>query len=103
MTGEITLRGRVLPVGGLKEKILAAKLAGIKKVILPAENEIDLSDLPDSVKEDMDFVLVKSMDEVLLHALVNQINKKEKANKDEFNISEDIFKTEEANEIVHPI
>ena len=51
----------------------------------------------------MDFVLVKSMDEVLLHALVNQINKKEKANKDEFNISEDIFKTEEANEIVHPI
>lgn len=73
MTGEITLRGRVLPIGGLKEKSLAAHRAGIKKVLLPVENEKDLADIPQSVKEEMSFHLVAHMDEVLEHALVNQV------------------------------
>ncbi|HYF84495.1 MAG TPA: endopeptidase La [Clostridia bacterium] len=70
MTGEITLRGRVLPIGGLKEKVLAAKRAGIKTIILPFENEKDLEEIPDTVKRNMKFVLVSDMDEVLPHALV---------------------------------
>ncbi|QHW34143.1 endopeptidase La [Paenibacillus rhizovicinus] len=69
MTGEITLRGRVLPIGGLKEKSLAAHRAGIKKVLLPKDNERDLRDIPDSVKADLEFVPVGTMDEVLQHAL----------------------------------
>jgi len=70
MTGEITLRGRVLPIGGLKEKVLAARRAGIKKVIIPVENEKDLEEIPDNVRRNMEFVLVSNMDEVLAHALV---------------------------------
>ncbi|MBS7525516.1 endopeptidase La [Fusibacter paucivorans] len=70
MTGEITLRGRVLPIGGFKEKSLAAKRAGIKKILFPYENAKDLEDIPDSVKEEIEFVPVKSMEEVLAHALV---------------------------------
>ncbi|GGD54461.1 endopeptidase La [Paenibacillus nasutitermitis] len=69
MTGEITLRGRVLPIGGLKEKSLAAHRAGIKKVLLPKENERDLRDIPDSVRNDLEFIPVSHMDEVLQHAL----------------------------------
>lgn len=69
MTGEITLRGRVLPIGGLKEKVLAAKRAGIKKVIIPKENEKDLEEIPANVRKAMEFVTVESMDEVLEHAL----------------------------------
>jgi ATP-dependent Lon protease len=71
MTGEITLRGRVLPIGGLKEKSLAAHRAGIKKVLLPKDNEKDLADIPESVRQDMEFVTVSHMDEVLEHALVH--------------------------------
>lgn len=70
MTGEITLRGRVLPVGGIKEKLLAAHRMGIKKVLLPFENEKDLEEIPEKIKKKMEFVLVKSLDEVLVHALV---------------------------------
>lgn len=70
MTGEITLRGRVLPVGGIKEKVLAASRAGISKVILPADNEKDLEEIPANVKRKMEFVLVEHMDQVLDHALV---------------------------------
>lgn len=70
MTGEITLRGRVLPIGGLKEKTLAAHRAGIRKVLLPKENERDLRDIPDSVRHDMQFFPVSHMDEVLKHALL---------------------------------
>lgn len=70
MTGEITLRGRVLPVGGIKEKILAAHRAGIKKVLLPAENKRDLEEIPANVKRDLQFVLVEHMDQVLEEALV---------------------------------
>lgn len=70
MTGEITLRGRVLPIGGLKEKSLAAHRAGYKKILLPKDNERDLKDIPDSVKNDVEFVPVSHMDQVLEHALV---------------------------------
>jgi len=74
MTGEITLRGRVLPIGGLKEKSLAAHRAGITKVLLPKDNERDLRDIPDSVRESMTFVPVSHMDEVLRHALSEPLN-----------------------------
>ncbi len=72
MTGEITLRGRVLPIGGLKEKSLAAKRAGIKKVLIPFDNTKDLEDIPASVKRAVEFVPVKNMCEVLEHALINE-------------------------------
>lgn len=65
MTGEITLRGLVLPVGGIKEKVLAAHRAGLKRVILPRRNEKDLTELPDNVKEEMDFVLANRVEDVL--------------------------------------
>ncbi|MGB9919381.1 MAG: endopeptidase La [Moorellales bacterium] len=71
MTGEITLRGRVLPVGGIKEKVLAAHRAGIKTVILPRENEKNLEEIPANIRRKMQFILVGHMDEVLPHALVN--------------------------------
>lgn len=70
MTGEITLRGRVLPIGGLKEKSLAAHRAGIRKVLLPKDNERDLIDVPESIREEMTFIPVGHMDEVLKHALL---------------------------------
>ncbi|MFO1183802.1 MAG: endopeptidase La [Bauldia sp.] len=70
MTGEITLRGRVLPIGGLKEKLLAALRAGIKKVLIPEENVKDLADIPDNVKNAMEIVPVSRMDEVIANALV---------------------------------
>ncbi|MEA2547201.1 MAG: ATP-dependent Lon protease, partial [Chloroflexota bacterium] len=69
MTGEITLRGRVLPIGGLKSKILAAHLAGAKMVILPRKNEKDLRDIPDEIRKSMKLVLVDSMEQVLETAL----------------------------------
>jgi len=70
MTGEITLRGHVLPVGGVKEKILAAYRAGIREVVMPAENEKDLEDILDAVREEMTFHFVEHMDQVLAHSLV---------------------------------
>ena len=72
MTGEITLRGRVLPIGGLKEKLLAALRGGITKVLIPEENAKDLADIPDNVKNEMEIVPVSRIDEVLEHALVSQ-------------------------------
>ena len=77
MTGEITLRGRILPVGGIKEKILAAHRIGIKKVLIPFENKKDLEEIPDKIKKSMEIVLVKSMDEVLEHALLKEGDKDE--------------------------
>jgi ATP-dependent Lon protease len=70
MTGEITLRGRILPIGGLKEKLLAALRGGIKKVLIPQDNAKDLADIPASVKNLLEIVPVSMMDEVLRHALV---------------------------------
>ncbi len=72
MTGEITLRGRVLPIGGLKEKLLAALRGGIKKVLIPEENAKDLAEIPDAVKNELEIVPVTRMEEVLQHALVSQ-------------------------------
>jgi ATP-dependent Lon protease len=69
MTGEITLRGLVLPIGGMKEKILAAKQAGIKTVILPARNKKDISEVPTEAKKDLKFKFVKNTTEALKIAL----------------------------------
>jgi ATP-dependent Lon protease len=65
MTGEITLRGKVLPVGGIKEKVLAAHRAGVTKVILPEDNEKDLDEIPQQIKDELQFIFVKQIDEVL--------------------------------------
>ena len=70
MTGEITLQGRVLPIGGLKQKVLAAHRAGLTEVIIPARNEVDLDDVPDSCREEMTFHIVETIDEVLEKALL---------------------------------
>jgi len=70
MTGEITLRGRVLPIGGLKEKLLAALRGGIKKVLIPEENAKDLAEIPDNVKSGLEIIPVSRVGEVLRHALV---------------------------------
>ena len=72
MTGEITLRGRVLPVGGLKEKILAAKMAGIKEVLVPFENKKDIEEISQEIKEGLTITHVKTMKEVLKHALLKE-------------------------------
>jgi ATP-dependent Lon protease len=72
MTGEITLRGRVLPIGGLKEKLLAALRAGIKTVIIPDENAKDLTEIPDELKNALDIRTVSRMEEVLKIAFVRQ-------------------------------
>lgn len=72
MTGEMTLRGRVLPIGGLKEKTLSAHRAGIKTVILPKDNEKDIDDIPESVREELTFILVSHIDQVLEKALVGE-------------------------------
>jgi ATP-dependent Lon protease len=69
MTGEITLRGQVLPVGGIKEKVLAAHRNGLKTIILPQRNEADLEELPDEVRQALHFIFVQSVDEVLAAAL----------------------------------
>src|SRR5215203_5942275 len=72
MTGEVTLRGRVLPIGGLKEKLLAALRGGIKKVLIPEENAKDLAEIPDNIKKNLEIVPVSRMDEVLARALVRK-------------------------------
>jgi ATP-dependent Lon protease len=72
MTGEITLRGRVLPIGGLKEKSMSAHRAGLKIIILPKDNEKDIDDIPESVRKDLTFIPVSHLDEVLKHALVGE-------------------------------
>ncbi|MDC0131563.1 endopeptidase La [Alphaproteobacteria bacterium] len=71
MTGEVTLRGRVLPIGGLKEKLLAALRGGITKVLIPLENEKDLVDVPDNIREGLEIIPVENMDQVLSHALTH--------------------------------
>ena len=70
MTGEVNLRGEVMPIGGVREKVLAAHRAGIRKVLLPVKNEPDLDELPKSVRKEMNFVLVKDVKQALDEALV---------------------------------
>ena len=70
MTGEVTLRGRVLPIGGLKEKILAAKMAEVKTVLVPKENEKDIEEIPEEIKEGLEILFVETMEEVAGHALL---------------------------------
>ncbi len=77
MTGEVTLRGLVLPIGGLKEKLLAAHRAGIKKVLIPIENKKDLIEVPDSIKKNMEIITVKNVDEVLKLALTKNLKRVE--------------------------
>src|SRR5258705_10268928 len=83
MTGEVTLRGRVLPIGGLKEKLLAALRGGITTVLIPAENEKDLAEIPASVKEALEIVPVSHIDEVLARALVEPLHAIEWTDADE--------------------
>ena len=75
MTGEVTITGQVLPIGGLKEKLLAAHRAGIKHVIIPKDNEKDLTDIPKKVREDIKITVVENVDEVLKIALKNQLKR----------------------------
>ena len=106
MTGEITLRGLVLPIGGLKEKLLAAHRAGIKKVLIPIENKKDLIEVPKTILDSMEIIPVKNVDEVLKVALtkplkrvewveVDQISKKEKEKKIKHSLKKEFnnFKT----------
>src|SRR6185295_16021222 len=79
MTGEITLRGNVLPIGGLNEKAVAARSAGIRTVLIPRANAKDLVELPADVKESLEFVVVDSMDEVLERALERPVGRVEDA------------------------
>ncbi len=78
MTGEVTLRGRVLPIGGLKEKALAAKRAGINKVIIPKRNKKDLEEIPKDIRKDMEFIFAETMDDVLAVALKDETLKNRK-------------------------
>jgi len=73
MTGEITLRGQVMPVGGIKEKVLAAHRSGLRTIILPKRNEPDLDDVPEEIKKTMKFIFVEAVDEVLTVALERRI------------------------------
>ena len=83
MTGEVTLRGRVLPIGGLKEKLLAALRGGIKTVLIPHENIKDLEEIPDNVKRDLEIIPVETVDEVLKHALTEEVSAVEWSEGDE--------------------
>ncbi|HEX2695793.1 MAG TPA: S16 family serine protease, partial [Acidobacteriota bacterium] len=78
MTGEITLRGNVLPVGGVKEKVLAAQRMGVKRMIMPLPNKKDLFDIPKKVIKTMEFIYVEDVKEVLANALVAKVGKKRK-------------------------
>ena len=70
MTGEVTLRGRVMPVGGIKSKVLAAHRQGLRRIILPKRNELDIEDIPEEARRELEFVLAESMEDVLDAALV---------------------------------
>jgi ATP-dependent Lon protease len=73
MTGEVTLRGRVLPIGGLKEKLLAALRGGVRTVLIPKDNEKDLAEIPENVKAGLEIIALATVDEVLGHALTRPL------------------------------
>ncbi|GHB35790.1 Lon protease [Pseudovibrio japonicus] len=100
MTGEITLRGRVLPIGGLKEKLLAALRGGIKKVLIPQDNAKDLADIPDNVKNALEIVPVARMDEVLEHALVRMPEAIEWSEEEDKSSSEALVKDNKGSGVV---
>ena len=77
MTGEVTITGQVLPIGGLKEKLLAANRAGIKEVLIPKDNEKDLTDIPKKVKEDIKLTTVEIVEDVLKIALTKELKRVE--------------------------
>ena len=81
MTGEITLRGQVLPVGGIKEKVIAAHRAGMKTIILPKQNKVDQEELPEEIKSAINFIFVDTVDEVFDAALENKASSKTKGKK----------------------
>jgi ATP-dependent Lon protease len=99
MTGEVTLRGRVLPIGGLKEKLLAALRGGIKKVLIPYENRKDLAEIPQNVKEGLEIIPVKTVSEVLEHALTRKVIPIEWHEEED----KPVFKTEGSTESINPI
>ncbi len=94
MTGEVTLRGRVLPIGGLKEKLLAALRGGIKTVLIPEENEKDLAEIPDNVKDGLEIVAVSDINEVLARALTRPLKPIEWSAEDEAALRSDLSRTE---------
>ena len=96
MTGEVTLRGRVLPIGGLKEKLLAALRGGVKTVLIPQDNEKDLVDIPENVKQGLEIIPVSTVDQVLARALMRPVTPIEWSDEDEARLSEDMAKRDEA-------
>ena len=99
MTGEITLRGRVLPIGGLKEKLLAALRSGITKVIIPKDNEKDLEDIPNNVKESLKIIPAENIMEVLKESLTKKISPIDW--KEEDIVTKSSVKTNDENLITH--
>ncbi len=87
MTGEISLRGRVMPIGGLKEKLLAAHRGGLRTVLIPIDNKKDLAEIPDNVKKGLEIVPVSTVDEVLQRALVKPLTPIEWSEADEMEAS----------------
>ena len=102
MTGEITLRGRVLPIGGLKEKLLAALRGGVKTVLIPKDNEKDLVDIPDNVKSGLEIVPVATVDEVLQRALTRPLKSVEWTDEDELAETRRAERTDEGQEGARP-
>ncbi len=86
MTGEITLRGSILPVGGIKEKVLAAHRAEIKKIILPKENKKDLKDIPDDVRDQLSFVFINTIEDLIKETLDIELPKQETLMVDRSNV-----------------
>jgi len=100
MTGEVTLRGRVLGIGGLKEKLLAALRAGIKTVLIPKENEKDLAEIPDNVRRGLEIIPSNSIDEVLRHALVKEMTPIESVEPSDVEAARSVQKKDERGSVI---
>jgi len=97
MTGEITLRGRILPIGGLKEKLLAAKRGGIKTVLIPIDNKKDLAEIPDNIKNELEIIPVAMIDEVISNALVSKLEALTDLENNKLNVSNKTQVNDETN------